>query len=282
MTQEIRKRYESALDVLRAIVARTGVAQDRIQALIRDAASRIADALERDPNADIEDIIKAFRDAVEAIVMENMREAAREAEDGESEGIADVSLALTFARVDVSEPIRRYATALSQEVKWFVAGGFAAAALRDYMKDPLSFLAAESMKPAQKGKPTRQTAGRMTLAPVFVDGKRRRSLSEVLADFRSSITAVGSGNSYQVGKSAWMLLNVTSMQAYNDALASKWTGRGAVGFYVYRASTYDCPSCDEQCGRLHPMTDETPPYHPHCVCCMVEAYATETQEDFEI
>ena len=64
MTQEIRKRYEDALDTLRAIVSRTGVARDRIRGLILDAASRIADALER--GEDIEDIIKAFRDAVEA------------------------------------------------------------------------------------------------------------------------------------------------------------------------------------------------------------------------
>lgn len=282
MTQEIRNRYESALETLRSIVARTGEARDAIQRLIRDTASKIADILERDPDADIDQLIEAFRDAVEAIVMENMREAAREAEDDEDEAVADVSLALTFARMDVSTPVQRYATALSQEVKWFVAGGFAANAIGDYIKDPMGFIAAESMKPAQKGKPTKQTAGRMTLAPVFSDGKRRRSLSDVLGDFRSSVSAVGSGNSYQVGKSAWMLLNVTSMQAYNDALTSKWTGRGVIGFYVFRSSTYDCPSCDEQCGWLHPLTGETPPYHPHCVCCMVEAYANETQEDFEI
>lgn len=282
MTGEVRKRYEGALEVLRKIVDRTGVARDRIQALIRRAASEIAGALEEDPDADIDGIIGEFRNAVEAIVMENMREAAREAGGVEDGGVADVALALTFTRVDVSAPVQRYATALSQEVKWFVAGGFSVKAINDYIRDPLGFLAAESTKPLQKGRPARQSAGRMTLAPVFTDGKRRRSLSEVLADFRGSVTAVGSGNSYQVGKSAWMLLNVTSMEAYNDALAAKWTGRGAVGFYVFRASDYDCPICDEQCGWLHPLTGETPPYHPHCVCCMVEAYAGETGADFEM
>ena len=122
----------------------------------------------------------------------------------------------------------------------------------------------------------------MTLAPVFMDGKRRRSLSEVLADFRHSITAVGSGNSSQVGQSVWMFLNVTSMEAYNDALAMKWAGKGAIGFFVYRASTYDCPLCDEQCGWLHPLTGETPPYHPHCVCVTIEAYSGENEGDFEL
>ena len=52
MTQEIRKRYEDALDTLRAIVSRTGVARDRIRGLILDAASRIADAKEWDPFVD--------------------------------------------------------------------------------------------------------------------------------------------------------------------------------------------------------------------------------------
>ncbi len=284
MSPEVRERYEKALDVLRGIVAGTGEARDRIQSLLRATASEIKDALEREgEDADFDGIIEAFRVATEEIVMENMRVAAGAAEDADSEpGLADIAIAASFVGIDISTPIERYASALSQEVKWFVAGGFAYSALRDYLKDPMGFLAAESVKPAKKGSTTRQSAGRMTLAPAFMDGRRRRSLSEVLADFRDSVTAVGSGNSYQVGKSVWMLLNVTSMEAYNEALAMKWSGRGAIGYYVFRASTYDCPLCDEQCGYLHPLTEMVVPVHPHCVCVTIEAYGNETQEDFEI
>lgn len=282
MTEVVKKRYEDALETLRSIVARTGEARDAIRALVREAASAMLDALERNPDADLDGIVEEFRDAMEAVVMENMRQAAREADGEDDENpVSDVALALTFVRVDISAPVQKYASALSQEVKWFVAGGFAYAAIRDYLKDPLGFLASESTKPAQK-KVTKQTDGRMTLAPVFMDGKRRRSLSEVLRDFRGSITAVGSGNSYEVGKSAWGLLNYTSMEAYNDALAMKWTNGGAIGYYVFRGSTYDCPACDEQCGWLHPLTDMAVPVHLHCCCVTVEAYAWETQEDFEI
>jgi hypothetical protein len=282
MTEAVRKRYEDGLETLRSIVARTGDARDSVRALIRAAASSMLDALEKDPDADLEGIIEEFRAAVEAIVMENMRLAAAEADDEDDENpVSGVALALTFARVDISAPVQKYATALSQEVKWFVAGGFAYSALRDYLKDPLGFLASESLKPAQKYV-KKQTEGRMTLAPVFMDGKRRRSLSEVLGDFRGSVSAVGSGNSYEVGGSAWMLLNYTSMSAYNDALAMKWTNGGAIGYYVYRGSTYDCPICDEQCGWLHPLTDMAIPAHPHCVCITVAAYAGEAQPDFEI
>ena len=281
MTPEVKKRYEDALDTLRSIVARTGDARDSIQALIRLTASDMYDALERDADADLDGIIEEFRAAVEAIVMENMRRAAKEVDDEGGESVADVALALTFTRVDISEPVQKYASALSQEVKWFVAGGFAYGALRDYLKDPQSFLASESTKPQQK-KATKQTEGRLTLAPAFMDGKRRRSLSDVLEDFRNSVPSVGTGNSYEVGRSAWMLLNYTSMEAYNDALAMKYSNNGAVGFYVFRTTGYDCPICDEQCGYLHPMTDETPPFHPNCCCAMIPAYPGEVQADFEI
>ena len=283
MSPEVRERYDKALDVLRGIVAGTGEARDRIQALIRAAASEIADTLERDENADIDGIIEAFRVAVEETVMENMRAAAMAAEDEDSEpGLADMALSAAFINIDISTPVQRYSSALSQEVKWFVAGGFAYSALRDYLKDPLGFLSSESMKPALKDTARRQTNGRMTLAPVFMDGKRRRSLSEVSTDFRDSVTAVGSGNSYQVGKSVWMLLNATSMEAYNNALAMKWSGIGVTGFYVFRTTGYDCFICDEQCGYPHSPTDETPPYHPNCCCAMVPILPGETQEDFEI
>lgn len=282
MTQEIRDRYESALDTLRRIVSDTGEYSDVIKTLIRNTASAMLDELERDPDADLEEITDAFRITVERMVMDNMRHAAHAADDEEGESVSDVSLALTFARVDIETPIQRYSDALSQEVKWFVAAGFAYGAIRDYIKDPIGFISAESTKPAKSGNATRQSNARLTLAPVFMDGKRRRSLSEVLGDFRESVPAVGTGNSFKVGSSTWMMLNTTSMTAYNDALAMKWTGRGAVGYYVFRGSDYDCPACDEQCGFIHPLTEMVLPVHPRCLCFCVEAYANETEEDFEI
>ena len=281
MTPEIRRRYEDALDTLRGIVADTGDARDRVQALLRATAFKIMEALEA--GEDTDSIIEDFRAQAENIVIENMQKAAEAAQDEDDKSsLPIVSLSLTLDRTDVATPIEHYSNALSQEVAWFVAGGFAYSALRDYLKDPLGFLASESMKPAPKGQAKRQTDGRMTLAPVFMDGKRRRSLSEVLADFRRSITSVGSGNSYQVGRSIWTILNVTSMRAYEDALVMKWAGKGAIGYYVFRASTYDCPTCDELCGYLHPLTDMVVPAHPNCVCITVEAYQGEDDADFEI
>lgn len=284
MTPEVKKRYDDALERLRGVVANTGVSRDLIQALVRDTAKKIEGALRRDPDADFGVFIEAFRDEVESVAMENMRRAAYAAFAGDEDGgmAAEMSLALTFVRTDVAEPVRRYADALSQEVSWFLAGGFSYAALRSYLKDPLGFITAESMKPMPKGKTARQSEGRMALAPAFIDGKRKRSLSEVIADFRRSVPAVGAGNSYQVGRSVWTLLNVTSMRAYEDALVMRWAGIGAIGYYVFRASRYDCPLCDDECGFLHPLTEMVVPVHPNCVCVTVEAYEGETPEDFEI
>lgn len=296
MSPEVRKRYDDALERLRGVVSGTGNARDRIDALLRRTASRIEAALQRDPDADIDAIVEEFRAAVEAIVMENMRAAARAAyEDEDDDSGAEVALAVTFARTDIDTPVRRYSEALSQEVAWFIAGGFAYSALRSFLKDPLGFITAESTKPMNKkgdadyprsgatlgGRPSRRQAdGRMLLAPVFMDGTRRRSLSEVLADLRKSVPAVNTGNSYQVGRSAWTLLNATSMRAYEDALGILWAGKQVIGYYVYRASSYDCPLCDDECGRLHPLTEMVVPIHPNCVCVTVEAYEGETPEDF--
>ena len=60
MTDEIRNRYESALETLRGIVARTGDNRDRIQALIRDAAFAMAEALEKTPTQTLTRLSASF------------------------------------------------------------------------------------------------------------------------------------------------------------------------------------------------------------------------------
>lgn len=45
---------------------------------------------------------------------------------------------------------------------------------------------------------------------------------------------------------------------------------GAIGFRIFRGSSYPCPLCDEEVGvGIHPMTDAVPPLHLNC-CCVVE------------
>lgn len=48
---------------------------------------------------------------------------------------------------------------------------------------------------------------------------------------------------------------------------------GAIGFRIFRGSSYPCPLCDEEVDvGLHPMTDRVPPLHVNCVCGCVFVY----------
>lgn len=41
---------------------------------------------------------------------------------------------------------------------------------------------------------------------------------------------------------------------------------GAVGYFVYRGSSYDCPVCDDLCGYMHPLDTMVIPAHHNCAC----------------
>lgn len=41
---------------------------------------------------------------------------------------------------------------------------------------------------------------------------------------------------------------------------------GAVGYFVHRGSSYDCPVCDDLCGYIHPLDTMVIPAHPNCAC----------------
>lgn len=48
---------------------------------------------------------------------------------------------------------------------------------------------------------------------------------------------------------------------------------GAIGFYVYRGSSYPCDICDSEVDQgLHPITDDMPPFHCNCVCIVELVY----------
>ncbi len=59
-----------------------------------------------------------------------------------------------------------------------------------------------------------------------------------------------------------------------DTIAYAWgvqegedaQGKGAIGFKVFRGSSYPCAVCDDECGYIHDMQDQKPPYHNRCVC----------------
>lgn len=44
---------------------------------------------------------------------------------------------------------------------------------------------------------------------------------------------------------------------------------GAIGFTVFRGSSYPCDTCDYETTYFHNMTDPAPPFHTNC-CCGIE------------
>lgn len=40
----------------------------------------------------------------------------------------------------------------------------------------------------------------------------------------------------------------------------------AIGYFVYRGSSYYCPVCDDLCGYMHPLDRMVIPAHVNCVC----------------
>lgn len=66
--------------------------------------------------------------------------------------------------------------------------------------------------------------------------------------------------------------------AYTDNLIKGFQQKGAIGYYVYRGSGYDCELCDDICyeggiRKLYTFMEDIPiPAHPHCVCYVVPVY----------
>lgn len=44
---------------------------------------------------------------------------------------------------------------------------------------------------------------------------------------------------------------------------------GAIGFKVFRGSSYPCAPCNDECAYVHKFGDPYPPFHPRC-CCRAE------------
>lgn len=61
--------------------------------------------------------------------------------------------------------------------------------------------------------------------------------------------------------------------AYNYGVLQGYTRLGAIGYRVHRGSNYDCPTCDELCIGIHPLTEIVLPAHPNCVCYTTPVYA---------
>ena len=50
---------------------------------------------------------------------------------------------------------------------------------------------------------------------------------------------------------------------------------GAIGFKVFRGSSYPCAQCDDECAYIHKMDDPFPPFHISCKCYIQFIYEND-------
>lgn len=101
-------------------------------------------------------------------------------------------------------------------------------------------------------------------------------------DFNATYIRSRGVNAGAVGLSNNGSTNVTNMakitlqMAWMRELGIDYKEDGAVGYYVFRGSSYPCSLCDDAVG-LHPLTDMSffPPLHPHCCCGVFPIYRNE-------
>lgn len=101
-------------------------------------------------------------------------------------------------------------------------------------------------------------------------------------DFNATYIRSRGVNAGAVGLSNNGSTNVTNMakitlqMAWMRELGNDYKEDGAVGYCVFRGSSYPCDLCDDACG-FHPLTDMSffPPLHPHCCCGVIPIYRNE-------
>lgn len=108
--------------------------------------------------------------------------------------------------------------------------------------------------------------------PYFVGGAIRRANAR-----GAGIEIPSYGQGIPLSGAEQLLKNVDNTVAlawgyedYDYALRN-----GALGFYVFRGSSYPCQTCQEQVGVFHPMEESVwshPPFHNNCVCYAVYVY----------
>lgn len=67
-------------------------------------------------------------------------------------------------------------------------------------------------------------------------------------------------------------------EGYQRGVLMGYMSAGAIGYRVHRGSDYDCPSCDELCVGVHPLSEVVLPNHPRCKCWTTPVFNTDDIE----
>lgn len=92
-------------------------------------------------------------------------------------------------------------------------------------------------------------------------------------DFSIATPSYGKGKFHAAY--ANIVRNAQQMVSLAWGRAEQQYGResGAIGFRVFRGSSFPCAVCDDECAYLHHFGDPYPPFHVSCVCFTVFVYA---------
>lgn len=109
-------------------------------------------------------------------------------------------------------------------------------------------------------------------SPLWQDALNAGYLSDSI---RSGIYLYGKGNQKNVLKALAGVESYAINEAFQYASVLHYRKSGAIGYRTHRASSYDCPQCDELTTQIWPLDVMVLPAHPNCVCFTTPVYADE-------
>lgn len=109
-------------------------------------------------------------------------------------------------------------------------------------------------------------------SPLWKDAFNAGYLSDSI---RTGTYIYGKGNQKNVLKALTGIEQYAINEAFQYGKVLHYRKTGAIGYRTHRASTYDCPTCDELTLHIWPLDVIVLPAHPGCVCYSTPVYANE-------
>jgi len=187
----------------------------------------------------------------------NVKQVAEKREDDKSDDVALILWLLgKIGDKTLKDRATLYTSQLKTEIEAFVAAGMAKGLSSDailnnwltYMKAPYS-------------------------SPLIREAMATGGFSATVLASRG--LHLGKGLYISSFENIKRLEQATIQMAYNKTLFDIWGGRGVVGFYTIRGSSYPCGVCDSQVGLFHSKDEFFSGYHQKCACLVIPVYAGE-------
>lgn len=109
-------------------------------------------------------------------------------------------------------------------------------------------------------------------SPLWQEALNAGYLSDSI---RSGIYIYGKGNQKNILNALAGVESYAINEAFQYASVLRYSKSGAIGYRTHRASSYDCPQCDELTMQIWPLDVMVLPAHPGCVCYTTPVFADE-------